>query len=111
MTQDVSPAPFDVDLTGEGGNTAIEYMFRDSGNWKNYETVVFSGRITGEQIRTIAARLIDGEYFRASQAEVPNLDFDGEQGFDACHELCSIRYTKRGTDEEPVSKFVDRLTS
>lgn len=38
-------------------NTKIKYMYRDADNYKDFTTVVVSGKITKEQIERIMAKL------------------------------------------------------
>ena len=42
-------------------NTKIKYMYRDADNYKDFTTVVVSGKITKEQIERIMDKLEDGE--------------------------------------------------
>ena len=52
-------------------NTEIEYLYRDAGNYKSYQTIVVKGEITDEQRKRIAASLEDGLYFCPRQIGLP----------------------------------------
>ena len=52
-------------------NTKIKYMYRDADNYKDFTTVVVSGKITKEQIERIMAKLEDGENFIPEQLGLP----------------------------------------
>jgi len=64
-------------------NTAFNYMYRDGGNNKSYGTVVLAGEITEAQKERFAKALNEGEYFIASQVDVPEVFlWDPEADYD-----------------------------
>ena len=62
-----------------GMNVCFEYLYRDAGNFKNWGKIIFSNRkghsahYLKQQARKV---LIDGEFFVADKANVPNLQFE-----------------------------------
>ncbi|WP_026441565.1 hypothetical protein [Pseudacidobacterium ailaaui] len=54
-------------------NTAFEYLYRDSGNNKNWGRVVFAGAITPDETARFIKALEDGAYFIATQIKVPEV--------------------------------------
>ena len=56
----------------------FEYLYRDSGNYKNWGEVIFevaSGIDLADLDKRIRDVLIDGEYFVAELAQIPTLYF------------------------------------
>ena len=100
-------------------NVRFEYLYRDSGNFKNWGEVVFSNpRCIPAGI--IAARaekvLIDRTFFVAAKADVPDLHFsDPNEDLDhGWHETHAFR----PNDEPPsdarnrnIEEFVESLRS
>jgi hypothetical protein len=48
-------------------------MYRDAGNWKQYETVILKGEISQADIEVIMASLKDKEYFLPAQVGLETL--------------------------------------
>ena len=44
-------------------NTRINYLYRDSGNYKTFESRVIAGQMTSEQWETIRSCCIPGDYY------------------------------------------------
>lgn len=57
-------------------NTKINYLYRDAGNYKVYNSCILSGVITDEQKARIFASLDCGEYFIPSRVGLPEKRFD-----------------------------------
>lgn len=98
-------------------NVRFEYLYRDSGNFKNWGEVVFSNPrgVRADIISAIAAQvLIDRTFFVAAIADVPDLHFaehneDLDHGWHETHAF-------RPTDEPPndvrnrnIEEFVESL--
>lgn len=82
-------------------NTRIDYLYRDSSNYKSYQYVILNGQLDREQIETILGCLFDGEYFIPEYLDFPadrNWDFNPEVD-DAFWELDRADFTD--TDKEP----------
>ena len=56
-------------------NTRINYLYRDAGNNKVYNSCVISGELTKEQIQIILSCLYDQEYFIPSKVGLPEERF------------------------------------
>jgi len=54
-------------------NTEISYMYRDAGNWKQFNTVVLLGKMSPENIELIFAILEDGNLFIPEQVGLEKL--------------------------------------
>ena len=52
-------------------NTRIDYLYRDSGNYKTYNSIVIAGTLTKEQIDSILSCLDEGEFFLPAQVGFP----------------------------------------
>jgi hypothetical protein len=96
--------PFAVEINEEGENTLVEYMYRDSGNWKTWQTVVFEGVITQDQVDIIHQNLMHGEYFTPEDFGLPNVSDDPSDPM-SFHEFCIIRTTTAPADSGPVDDF------
>ena len=60
-------------------NIQFEYLYRDSGNYKNWGQLVFANpqNISVESLKRKAAKfLIEQLYFVAEKARIPDLHFD-----------------------------------
>lgn len=96
----MSDEDFEARLDGNGANTAIEYAYRDAGNYKRFERVVLEGRISAEQIAAIRASLDDGMFFIPEQVGLTPLqtgDYDAALDH-VSHYFESMSYT----DEAPT---------
>jgi len=88
-------------------NTKLEYMYRDADNYKESETVIFSGKLTRVQIKNIFGNCEGDNTFIPQQVGLEPL-YPRLQRFDSkdwdvdhpWHELLSIEPTK----EEPTSE-------
>jgi hypothetical protein len=96
-------------------NTRVHYMYRDGSNYKQYEEVVFSGEITADERRTVAAAL-DGndlEWFLPEQVGLETLYDRFETHFDddhPWHELYEIEVTDAlPTQDEDIHAFAARF--
>lgn len=54
-------------------NTAIEYLYRDGGNFKHTARIVLEGPMTDEDALMIRGKLDNGSYFIPSQVGLPDL--------------------------------------
>lgn len=78
-------------------NVRFEYLYRDAGNFKNWGNVVFSS-LENEAVEDLTQRLrshlIDGSFFIAKKAAVPDLHFDKfDEDLDhGWHEFASLEY-------------------
>jgi len=73
-------------------NTRVEYLYRDSGNYKQFASVVLTGEITPEERARIAAALDSGEYFIPGQVGLEDLQpkmpfFPNRESDHVWHEL------------------------
>lgn len=78
-------------------NLKINYLYRDDSNYKQYESVVLTNKqeLDINYVKDVLiARLIDGEYFVASEWGFPELFFETTTGDDHnWHEWQGIEYT------------------
>lgn len=78
-------------------NIKINYLYRDASNYKQFGYVVFtnnSGLGLNYIEKILRGRLIDGEYFSASEWGFPELFFDTSTSDDHdWHEWCGIEFT------------------
>ncbi|HCW67608.1 MAG TPA: hypothetical protein DHR80_10470 [Thalassospira lucentensis] len=100
--------PFAVEINEEGENTLVEYMYRDSGNWKTWQTLVFEGVITQDQVDIIHKNLMHGEFFTPEDFGLPNVCDDPSDPM-SFHEFCIIRTTTAVVDSGPINDFVDQF--
>jgi hypothetical protein len=78
-------------------NTSFEYLYRDAGNYKTFETVVLKGVLHREDIMPF---LYEGEYFIPSQVKLLDLQPDLKTELDhVWHEIVEIK----STDEKPTT--------
>jgi hypothetical protein len=88
-------------------NIKFSYLYRDSGNYKNYGYVVFANPANislCELEKLILSKLIYGEWFYANEWQVPDLfptSFD-PYADPTWHEFENVVYT-----DEPVNHFAD----
>jgi hypothetical protein len=85
-------------------STAIEYEYRDAGNYKVWATFLIEGVFSDAVIKLLKERLLDGEFFIPEDIDVLPLqpllweEFDGSNGDDHnWHSICNIRIA---TDED-----------
>lgn len=98
-------------------NIAIEYRYRDSGNYKKYHEAIFSNpeNIPLDQItKTIQAHLIDGEFFYAAKWNLPEILTEYANPVDdpSWHELVAITETnKPATEAKTILVWLQAVTS
>ncbi len=97
-------------------NIKFNYLYRDAGNYKQYGSVTFAnpqGIPVDEIERNIRAALIDGEFFRPKQWEVPNLhgyEWDDELDHD-WHEFERVEGREDGTNPfRSIDEFLDTIS-
>lgn len=83
-------------------NTKIEYLYRDGSNYKKWQTVIVSGALTKEQVKTILDCRNEELYFIPSQVGLPESRFDDSPTDDdhAWFELYDWSFEE--TDLEPT---------
>lgn len=54
-------------------NTEISYVYRDSSNYKQYNTLVLNGEISQIGVEIIISKLIDQQFFIPEQVGLPAL--------------------------------------
>lgn len=78
-------------------NIKLFYLYRDSGNYKNFGSVVFGNPLNIELSiveKHIKSRLIDGCWFYAHHWQLPDLRFGDVNDRDPTwHEFESVGYT------------------
>ena len=83
-------------------NIQLSYLYRDSGNYKNFGSVVFVNSSNNELSiveKHIKSRLFDGCWFYAHHWQLPDLRFfDVNDSDPTWHEFESVDYT-----DEPAS--------
>lgn len=98
-------------------NIRMTYLYRDAGNYKYWQDVVFSNRqnLTVDQLNSeIKKCLYSGEYFDACLAPLP-IEMDDEYDLELDHSWLEF-HSFEETDEVPqvdldVIEFIDRLKS
>lgn len=99
-------------------NIAIEYLYRDAGNFKQWNEVIFTNPTNldaNEVERRIRSRLIDRMFFVASAVRIEELfahKFDPELDHD-WHELDSVNPTNEIVNdifERSIEEFMSELT-
>lgn len=101
-------------------NIKFSYLYRDSGNYKNFKELIFAnpkGLSILDLEALIISKLIDGMWFYAKDWGLPDLHFedwdeDLDHGF---HEFESLSYSE-GLENAPISleifyKTVNELNS
>lgn len=100
-------------------NIRFEYLYRDSGNYKNWGSIVFSNP-QNEKVEVLTERvrscLIDHAFFVAAKAGVPDLHFDNfdEELDHGWHEFAFVEYTLESpndTQGRNISQFLLDLKS
>lgn len=95
----------------------LEYLYRDAGNYKNWGEIVFANR-NGHDVASLEEQarsvLIDGDFFVASKASVPDLHFDEHIGHldHDWHQFDSLTATDdKITDEKrrDIADFLEAL--
>lgn len=92
-------------------NIRFNYLYRDAGNYKQHGSIVFARETNAELNvieKAIRSKLIDGEFFVASEWGVPELHsfpYDAELDH-AWHEFVSVEETG---EEETEERVVERM--
>ena len=94
-------------------NIRFEYLYRDAGNFKNWGEIIFSNshHINTDLITAMAEEvLIDGTYFVASKASVPDLHVETyDENLDhGWHELYSFQTTDK-TPSDPQKRDIEEF--
>ena len=97
----------------------FSYLYRDAGNYKNYNEVVFGNlhRVSVEEVRAaFEANLIEGQWFVAKDMELPSLffkEFDWDEELDHnWHEFQHLEETdEEANREEDIQVFIERLAA
>ena len=93
-------------------NIKLEYCYRDYGNYKNFNEVVFANpnALTIEEITTaITVKLMDGEYFYASYWGLQDLHFEkwDDELDHAFHAFVGVTLADEPpTDERMIVEFI-----
>ena len=96
-------------------NIKLKYRYRDYANYKNNGEAIFANpqQFSLEQIdATIRIRLLDGEYFYASQWGLPDLHFEkyDDENDHPFHEYLGIEITDEAVTEEiTLTEFLERV--
>ncbi|MCC8140123.1 MAG: hypothetical protein LIO67_07495 [Lachnospiraceae bacterium] len=82
-------------------NTKIEYLYRDAGNYKKYNTAIICGEITPEQVDMIIDCLDCREWFIPEQVGLPaerleEFSFDSDED----HPFLELRKTDFSLTED-----------
>lgn len=97
-------------------NIKFNYLYRDGGNYKRYNFIIFKNpdNITIENLSAvISSKLIDNTWFYANQWNLPDLR---QKTFDSnidptWHEFESINYTKvQPNSEQTLDQFLTHVT-
>ncbi|MBI2289826.1 MAG: hypothetical protein HYU73_05710 [Betaproteobacteria bacterium] len=98
-------------------NVRFEYLYRDSGNFKNWGEVVFSNprgvpaNIVGAMAEQV---LIDRTFFSAAKADVPDLHFadhneDLDHGWHETHAFLPTDEPSNDVRNRNIEEFVESL--
>lgn len=104
----------EIDLSGEGPNTLLDYMYRDANNFKQFRSCVLSGRISRDGVLNILTNLFYYKLFIPSQVGLA--DLQGLLGTPwteddlAMHELQSIKYTSEPATKDELQNPVAAAT-
>lgn len=100
-------------------NVVLEYLYRDAGNYKNWQEVIFTNKAKiplSKLNEDIKSRLIDGLYFSAEALQLPTAYFDNvDAELDHnWHEYSECRLTDAPETDLPkrdISDFLSALIS
>lgn len=95
-------------------NIKFNYLYRDGGNYKQFGYIIFSNTngLTTESIESeICSKLTYGEYFIASQLNIPSLFFEDTNDLDHIwHEFDSIEITSENPkDKRTIEQLINSL--
>lgn len=96
-------------------NISFEYLYRDSGNFKNWGEVIFSNNnnydtsYLEKQVREV---LIDKEFFIADKVAVPNLQFQDyieslDHGWHEFHSFEPSSYRSNDFCNRDIMEFIE----
>lgn len=95
-------------------NIKFNYLYRDAGNYKIFDSVIFTNR-AGMDIDSVElavrSKLTDGIYFIPEKWKIPRLSFEGyspELDHDF-HEFESVEETNENSNDEDISDFLGRI--
>lgn len=94
-------------------NIVFEYLYRDAGNYKNWESVVFSNpnAYSADTVRaSIRKAMSNEEYFDALAVRLPDLHFpEFSAALDLpLHEFFDVSVTDQNPDD-PHGRSIDEL--
>lgn len=98
-------------------NVKLSYLYRDYCNYKNFNEVIFTNpeNLSIEQIKnSLTEKLMDGEWFYASQWGVNDLHFEkwDDEADHPYHEFASVELTdEAATDERSISQLIYTVES
>jgi hypothetical protein len=103
-------------MNASKANIAFSYLYRDAGNYKQYNTVVFTNaaKIALDVIRTqVKACLIDGEWFYVDRWQLKDLHFDTwDNELDhTWHEFDDVKQTDEPATHGDVNHFLNLIES
>ena len=91
-------------------NISFEYMVRDEGNYKDYNTVVFLNpkNLNLEEIKE-EMEIEKYTFFIPSDCDLIGLQFDIETGADYWHEWFELLETDQpASEEQTISQFIEK---
>jgi len=96
-------------------NIVFEYLYRDAGNYKNWESVVFSNpnSYSADTVRaSIREAMSNAEYFDAPAVRLPDLHFpEKSAALDLpLHEFFDVSATDQSPDD-PHGRSIDELVA
>ena len=97
-------------------NLKFSYLYRDSGNYKQFGSVVFANPTAYSLLEIeaiIRSKLIDELWFYANEWQVPDLFFDTFNPYNdpTWHEFESIEFTEDGVNwDGPVAQRLLRTS-
>jgi hypothetical protein len=95
-------------------NIKFNYLYRDAGNYKQFGCVIFANpnNLTVDLIKSeIYSKLIDGEFFIASELNIPSLFFENTNDLDHIwHEFHSIENTSEiSNDNRSIEELINTM--
>jgi hypothetical protein len=102
-------------MRDSNNNIKFEYLYRDAGNYKLYNSVIFSNKHMNniDDIETkIRNKLIDGEFFIPEAWKIKRLGFENydSESDHVYHEFIALTQTdKLPTEKEDIFSFLQRI--
>lgn len=98
-------------------NLRFEYLYRDAGNYKNWGDVVFLNEHNHDadvMEQLTRKTLIDGEFFVAEKAEIPDLKFKTyvsslDHDWHEFHSLTPTQEQVNDPNSRDITEFVELL--